>query len=53
MLIVSLDSPPYEVPCLILHSMVYQDVTRQAKGVTPFEVQLERLRERTCVLEPV
>jgi hypothetical protein len=31
--IVSLDSPSCEVPCLILHSVVYQDVTRQAKGL--------------------
>jgi hypothetical protein len=23
------------------------------QGVTPFEVRLESLRERTCVLEPV
>jgi hypothetical protein len=33
MAIVSLDSPSCEVPCLILHSVVYQDVTRQAKGL--------------------
>jgi hypothetical protein len=33
MAIVSLDSPLCEVPCLILHSVVYQDVTRQAKGL--------------------
>jgi hypothetical protein len=31
MAIVSLDSPSCEVPCLILHSVVYQDVTQQAK----------------------
>jgi hypothetical protein len=31
--IVSLDSPSCEVPCLILHSVIYQDVTRQAKGL--------------------
>jgi hypothetical protein len=31
--IVSLDSPSCEVPCLILHSVVYRDVTRQAKGL--------------------
>jgi hypothetical protein len=30
---VSLDSPLCEVPCLILHSVVYRDVTRQAKGL--------------------
>jgi hypothetical protein len=30
---VSLDSPSCEVPCLILHSVVYWDVTRQAKGL--------------------
>jgi hypothetical protein len=30
---VSLDSPSCEVPCLILHSVVYRDVTRQAKGL--------------------
>jgi hypothetical protein len=33
MAIVSLDSPSCEVPCLILHSVVYRDVTRQAKGL--------------------
>jgi hypothetical protein len=33
MAIVSLDSPLCEVPCLILHSVVYRDVTRQAKGL--------------------
>jgi hypothetical protein len=31
--IVSLDSPSCEVPFLILHSVVYRDVTRQAKGL--------------------
>jgi hypothetical protein len=31
MAFVSLDSPSCEVPCLILHSVVYRDVTRQAK----------------------
>jgi hypothetical protein len=30
---ISLDSPSCEVPCLILHSVVYRDVTRQAKGL--------------------
>jgi hypothetical protein len=34
MVIVSLDSPSCEVPCWILLSVVYRDVTRQAKGVT-------------------
>jgi hypothetical protein len=33
MVIVSLDSPSCEVPCWILLSVVYQDVTRQAKGL--------------------
>jgi hypothetical protein len=33
MKIVSLDSPSCEVPCLILQSVVYRDVTRQAKGL--------------------
>jgi hypothetical protein len=33
MTVVSLDSPLYEVPCLILHSVVYRDVTRQIKGL--------------------
>jgi hypothetical protein len=33
MAIVSLDSPSCEVPCLILHSVVYRYVTRQAKGL--------------------
>jgi hypothetical protein len=33
MVFVSLDSPSCEVPCLILHSVVYRDVTRQAKGL--------------------
>jgi hypothetical protein len=39
MMIVSLDSPSCEVPCWILLSVVYRDVTRQAKGVTPFEAR--------------
>jgi hypothetical protein len=30
---VSLDSPSCEVSCLILHSVVYRDVNRQAKGL--------------------
>jgi hypothetical protein len=33
MAFVSLDSPSCEVPCLILHLVVYRDVTRQAKGL--------------------
>jgi hypothetical protein len=33
MAIVSLDSPSCEVPCLILHLVVYWDITRQAKGL--------------------
>jgi hypothetical protein len=33
MAIVSLGSPSCEVPCLILHSVVYRDITRQAKGL--------------------
>jgi hypothetical protein len=33
MAIVSLDSPSCEVPCWILLSVVYRDVTRQAKGL--------------------
>jgi hypothetical protein len=33
MVIVSLDSPSCEVPCLILLSVVYRDATRQAKGL--------------------
>jgi hypothetical protein len=33
MAFVSLDSPSCEVPCLILQSVVYRDVTRQAKGL--------------------
>jgi hypothetical protein len=33
MAIVSLDSSSCEVPCLILHSVVYRDVTRQANGL--------------------
>jgi hypothetical protein len=33
MAFVSLDSPSCEVPCLILHSVVYRDITRQAKGL--------------------
>jgi hypothetical protein len=39
MVIVSLDSPSCEVPCWILLSVVYRDVTRQAKGVTPSEAR--------------
>jgi hypothetical protein len=31
--IVSLDSLSCEVTCLILHSVVHRDVTRQAKGL--------------------
>jgi hypothetical protein len=30
---VSLDLPSCEVSCFILHSVVYQDVTRQAEGL--------------------
>jgi hypothetical protein len=33
MAIVSLDSPSFEVPCLILQLVVYRDVTQQAKGL--------------------
>jgi hypothetical protein len=33
MAIVSLNLPSCEVPCLILHSVVYRDITRQAKGL--------------------
>jgi hypothetical protein len=33
MAFVSLDSPSCRVPCLILHSVVYRDVTRQTKGL--------------------
>jgi hypothetical protein len=33
MALVSLESSSCEVPCLILHSVVYRDVTRQAKGL--------------------
>jgi hypothetical protein len=33
MAIISLDSASCEVPCLILHLVVYRDVTRQAKGL--------------------
>jgi hypothetical protein len=33
MVTVSLDSPSCEVTVLILYSVVYQDVTRQAKGL--------------------
>jgi hypothetical protein len=33
MAFVSLDSPSCGVPCLILHSVVYRDVTRQTKGL--------------------
>jgi hypothetical protein len=33
MAFVSLDLPSCGVPCLILHSVVYRDVTRQAKGL--------------------
>jgi hypothetical protein len=33
MAFISLDSPSCEVPCWILLSVVYQDVTRQAKGL--------------------
>jgi hypothetical protein len=33
MAFVSLDSPSCGVPCLILHSVVYRDVTRQTQGL--------------------
>jgi hypothetical protein len=33
MAFISLDSPSCEVPCWILRSVVYRDVTRQAKGL--------------------
>jgi hypothetical protein len=33
MVIVSLDAPSCEVPCWILLSVVYRDVTQQAKGL--------------------
>jgi hypothetical protein len=33
MVFVSLNSSSCELPCLILHSVVYRDVTRQAKGL--------------------
>jgi hypothetical protein len=44
MAFVSLDSPSCEVPCLILLSVVYRDVTRQAKGLyrLKHEVALKR-----------
>jgi hypothetical protein len=52
MAIVSLDSPSCEVPCWILLSVVYQDVTRQAKGLHCLKYDWS-LWERTCILEPV
>jgi hypothetical protein len=44
MVFVSLDSPSCEVPCLILLSVVYRDVTRQAKVLyrLKHEVALKR-----------
>jgi hypothetical protein len=44
MVFISLDSPSCEVPCWILLSVVYQDVTRQAKGLyrLKHEVALKR-----------
>jgi hypothetical protein len=44
MAFISLDSPSCEVPCLILHSVVYRDVTRQAKVLyrLKHEVALKR-----------
>jgi hypothetical protein len=33
MAFISLDSPSCEVPCWILRSVVYRDVTRQANGL--------------------
>jgi hypothetical protein len=44
MAFISLDSPSCEVPYLILHSMVYRDVTRQAKVLyrLKHEVALKR-----------
>jgi hypothetical protein len=44
MAIISLDSPSCEVPCWILRSVVYRDVTRQAKGLyrLKYEVTLKR-----------
>jgi hypothetical protein len=52
MVIVSLDSPSCEVTCLILLSMVYRDVTQQAKGLHHLKYDWSP-RERTCVLKPV
>jgi hypothetical protein len=37
MALVSLDSSSCEVPCLILHSVVYRDITRQTKGLYRLE----------------
>jgi hypothetical protein len=44
MVFISLDSPSCEVPCWILRTVVYQDVTRQAKGLyrLKHEVALKR-----------
>jgi hypothetical protein len=44
MAFISLDSPSCEVPCWILLSVVYRDVTRQAKGLyrLKHEVALKR-----------
>jgi hypothetical protein len=44
MAFISLDSPSCEVPCWILRSVVYRDVTRQAKGLyrLKHEVALKR-----------
>jgi hypothetical protein len=41
---ISLDSPSCEVPCWILRSVVYRDVTQQAKGLyrLKHEVALKR-----------
>jgi hypothetical protein len=44
MVFISLDLPSCEVPCLILHSVVYRNVTRQAKVLyrLKHEVALKR-----------
>jgi hypothetical protein len=52
---VCLDSPSCEVPCLILYSVVYRDVTRQAKGLHRLKyigaLEREDLRTEAVVIQ--
>jgi hypothetical protein len=55
MAFISLDSPSCEVPCWILLSVVYRDVTQQAKGLyrLKHEVALKRGLTYTSLITPI